>query len=238
MTLIMKDFILNWLWETLWSGWNVRFSCSIRRVVSSILASGTKIFFVPGEDGFSSFQVKMFTGSVCVLVTVVSLKLIKIKIKLIYATTSSCEKKQNGGWKLSDTDWFYFSFYNPSCFFYMIRVDPSQILFYFYFFIRSELDQADSSWSGLAVRVDPVRLLYLSDSEAYMLLVDSKKLMSRTYDLFILILKQTKRKKASTKDCSIKSREWHLRRTCCWLQCKSKTHDSQRVYSLRNLSSF
>ena len=64
-------------------------SCSIRRVVSSILASGTKIFFVPGEHGFSSFQVKMFTGSVCVLLTSVSLKLTKIKIKLIYATTSS-----------------------------------------------------------------------------------------------------------------------------------------------------
>ena len=40
------------------SGWNVRFSCSIQRVVSSILASGTKIFFVPGEYGLSSFQVE------------------------------------------------------------------------------------------------------------------------------------------------------------------------------------
>ena len=65
-------------------------------------------------------------------------------------------KKQNSGWKLSDTDWFYFSFYNPSCFFFMIRVDPSPILFIFYFFIRSELIRP-----GLAVRVDPVRLLYL-----------------------------------------------------------------------------
>ena len=44
-------------------------------------------------------------------------------------------KKQNDGWKLSDTDWFHFSFYNPSCFFLwseLIRVDPSPILFYFY----------------------------------------------------------------------------------------------------------
>ena len=40
-------------------GWNVRFSCSIRRVVSSILALGTNIFFVPGEHGFSSFQVEI-----------------------------------------------------------------------------------------------------------------------------------------------------------------------------------
>ena len=48
----------------------------------------------------------------------------------------------------------------------MIRVDPSPILFYFYFFIRSELVRVDPSRSelirpGLAVRVDPVRLLYL-----------------------------------------------------------------------------
>ena len=42
-----------------------------------------------------SSKLKMFTGSVCVLLTGVSLKLIKIKIKLIYATTSSCEKKKN-----------------------------------------------------------------------------------------------------------------------------------------------
>ena len=32
--------------------------CSIRRVVSSILALGTKIFVVPGEHDFSSFQVE------------------------------------------------------------------------------------------------------------------------------------------------------------------------------------
>ena len=48
-------------------------------------------------------------------------------------------------------------------FLFMIQVDPSPILSYFYFFIRSEL-----------IQVDPVRLLYLPDSEAYMLLVDSK----------------------------------------------------------------
>ena len=73
---------------------------------------------------------------------------------LIYATTSSWEKKQNDGWKLSDTDWFYFSFCNPIWFFLMIRADPSPILFYFYFFIRSELVRVDPtrtggpSWSG------------------------------------------------------------------------------------------
>ena len=32
--------------------------CSIRRVVTSILARGTKIFVVPGKHDFSSFQVE------------------------------------------------------------------------------------------------------------------------------------------------------------------------------------
>ena len=45
---------------------------------------------------------------------------------------------------------FLFLFIIRVVFFFMIRVDPSPVLFYFYFFIRSEL-----------VRVDPVRLLYL-----------------------------------------------------------------------------
>ena len=84
-------------------------------------------------------KLKMFTGSVCVL---------------LKRNHEFVRKKQNGGWKLSDTDWFYFSFYNPGCFFFMIRVDPSPSLFYFYFFIRSELVQVDPtrtggpSWSG------------------------------------------------------------------------------------------
>ena len=72
-------------------------------------------------------------------------------------------KKQNGAWKVSDAGWLYFSFYDPSW------SESNFILFLFFYSIR-----VDSSWSGLAVRVDPVRLLYLPDSEAYMLLVDSK----------------------------------------------------------------
>ena len=109
---------------------------------SDIVFGGWWVQFSPGVRKFSlsrasmispPSKLKMFTGSVCVLLTSVSLKLIKIKIKLIYATTSSWEKKQNGGWKLRDTDWFYFSFYNPSCLFFYdpswsesIRVDPTQ----------------------------------------------------------------------------------------------------------------
>ena len=87
-------------------------------------------------------KLKMFTGSVCVLLTSASLKLIKIKIKLIYATTSSWEKNKNGGWKLSDTDWFYFSFYSRSCFFSIIQVfflwsKLIRVQFYFILFFSS-----------------------------------------------------------------------------------------------------
>ena len=66
-------------------------------------------------------------------------------------------KKQNDRWKLSDTNWFYFSFYNPIWFFLMIWVDPSPILFYFYFFIRSELLQVDLSWSDPDWRYELIR---------------------------------------------------------------------------------
>ena len=41
-------------------------------------------------------------------------------------------------------DWFYFSFYGPSWFFY----DPSPILFYFCCFIRSESIRVDPTWNG------------------------------------------------------------------------------------------
>ena len=73
-------------------------------------------------------------------------------------------KKQNGGWKLSDTDWFYFSFYNPSWVFFY---DPSWsesnfILFLFFYSIRVGPSRSELIRPGLAVRVDPhpVRLLY------------------------------------------------------------------------------
>ena len=65
-----------------------------------IVFGGSRVRFSPRNRVSMvspSFKLKMFTGSVCVLLTSVSLKLIEIKIKLIYATTSSWEKKQNGG---------------------------------------------------------------------------------------------------------------------------------------------
>ena len=63
-------------------------------------------------------------------------------------------KKQNGGWKLSDwpTD-IIFLFIIQVVFFY----DPSPILFYFYFFIRSELVRVDPSWSDPDWRSELIR---------------------------------------------------------------------------------
>ena len=43
----------------------------------TMLTWGTKIFVAPGEHGFSFFQVKLFTGSVNVLLTGISLKIKK-----------------------------------------------------------------------------------------------------------------------------------------------------------------
>ena len=62
------------------------------------------------------------------------IKINKNENKIILCNHKFVRKKQNGGWKVSDADWFYFSFYGPSwsesnfiifLFFYSIRVDPS-----------------------------------------------------------------------------------------------------------------
>ena len=45
-----------------------------------MLAQGTKISVALGEHGFSIFQVKMFPGSVSVLLTSTSLKIEKLKL--------------------------------------------------------------------------------------------------------------------------------------------------------------
>ena len=83
------------------------------------------------------------------LLSSVSLKLIKIKIKLTYATTSLCEKnKMAGESQVIPTD-FIFLFIIRVVFF-MIRVQ-----FYFIFVFLFDL-----SWSE-SIRVDPVRLFYL-----------------------------------------------------------------------------
>ena len=61
--------------------------------------------------------------------------------------------------KLSDTDWFYFSFYNLSWFF--LWSESNFILFLFFYSIRVGPSRSELIRPGLAVRVDPVRLLYL-----------------------------------------------------------------------------
>ena len=86
-------------------------------------------------------KLKMFIGSVCVLLTSVSLKLIKTKNKINLLNHEFVRKKQNGGWKASDADWFYFSFHYPSW------SESNFILFIYLFFLsdpsRSELIRSD-----------------------------------------------------------------------------------------------
>ena len=77
-------------------------------------------------------------------------------------------KKQNGGWKLSDTDWFSFSFYNPSCVFLWSELSESNfILFLFFYSIRVGPSRSELIRPELAVQVDPVRLLYLPLAHIY-----------------------------------------------------------------------
>ena len=46
-----------------------------------MLAWGNENFRAPGEHGFSFFQVKMFTGSVSMLLTSASLKITSLKLE-------------------------------------------------------------------------------------------------------------------------------------------------------------
>ena len=110
------DIVLRGLW--------VQFSPCVR----NFLLSQVSMVSPPSK-------LKMFTGSVCVLLTSVSLKLIKIKIKFIYATTSSWEKNKMVGERLI---LFFFSWSE------FIRVQFSFIFIFLF----------DPSWSKL-VWVDP-----------------------------------------------------------------------------------
>ena len=77
------------------SGWNVRYS--IRRVVSSILVLGTKIFVVPGEHGFSSFQVENVHWTCMCAAHKCIIKINKNKNKIYLPNHEFVRKKQNGG---------------------------------------------------------------------------------------------------------------------------------------------
>ena len=126
-------------------------------------------------------KLKMFTGSVCVLLISVSLKLIKIKIKLIYATMSLWEKNKMAVERSVMPADFIFLF--------MIRVDPSPILSYFYFLFDpswTELIRVDPDWRSELIRSDFCTCLTQKHICSWWTLK-----MSWTYDLLILILKQT-----------------------------------------------
>ena len=101
---------------------------------------------------------------VCVLLTSVSLKLIKIKIKFIYATTSSWGKNKMAGESLVIPTDFIFLFINPSCFFFLY--DPSWsesnfILFLFFYSIRVGPSLSGLDWSEL-IRSDFCTYLFLA----------------------------------------------------------------------------
>ena len=57
-------------------------------------------------------------------------------------------KKQNGGWKVSDADWFYFSFYGPSW------SESNFILFLFFYLIRVDLSWSNPDWWSELIRSD------------------------------------------------------------------------------------
>ena len=93
-------------------------------------------------------KLKIFTGSVCVLLIKINKN--KNKNKINFRNHKFVREKQNGGWKLSDTNWFYFSLYSPSCFFFIIRVfflwsELIRVQFYFILFFSSI--RVDPSWS-------------------------------------------------------------------------------------------
>ena len=64
------------------------------------------------------------------------------------------KNKQNGGSKVSDADWLYFSFHDLRWFFLLIRV---QFYFIFIFFIPSWLVWVDPSWSDPDWRSELIR---------------------------------------------------------------------------------
>ena len=64
-------------------------------------------------------------------------------------------KKQNGGWKVSDADWFSFSFYDPSCFFYDPSLSESNFIsFLFFYSIRVGSSWSYPDWRSELIRSD------------------------------------------------------------------------------------
>ena len=134
---------------------------------SNYWTRGSRVWFLPGAWKFllsrasmisPPSKLKTFTGNVRVLLTSVSLKLIKIKIKLIYATTSSWEK----------TKWRVNSKWRRLILFFFLRFELiflwselTRVQFYFILIFLFDPSRSELIRPGLAVRIDPVRLLYL-----------------------------------------------------------------------------
>ena len=119
-----------------------------------VVFGGAWVQFSPGVRKFSlsrasvispPSKLKMFTGSVCVLLTSVSLKL--IKIKLIYVTTSSWEKNKMACESYVIPTDFIFLFIIQIVF--SLWSELIRVQFYFSFLV-------DPSWSE-SIRVDPTR---------------------------------------------------------------------------------
>ena len=108
---------------------------------------GHENFLCPGRAWFLLLPSWKYSLEVCVLLTSVSLKLIKIKINLIYATTSSWEKKWRVKGKWCRLILFFFLW--PELFFLWSEFIRVQFYFIFIFLF-------DPGWSE-SIRVDPTR---------------------------------------------------------------------------------
>ena len=110
-------------------------------VTISILARGMQISFVPGEHSFSSFQVENVHWKCMCAAHKFIIKINNNKNKINLRNHEFVRKKPKWRVKGKWRRLILLLFFIIRVDFFMIRVDPSPILFYFifYFFIRSEL---------------------------------------------------------------------------------------------------
>ena len=142
----------------LWIIFSVIFK-SVQSVNLLANEAGSRVRFSPGAWKFSFSRAKMvsplsklkvFTGSVCVLLTSAWLKINKNKNKINLCNHEFVRKKK------SDADSVLLFFLWSELIFFIIRVQ-----FYFIFIFLFDPSRSQLILPGLVVRVDPVRLLYL-----------------------------------------------------------------------------